>query len=187
MLATRRRSGNFWQLRFFFDRFRQVQAGQRNRRNHSFACAFTPALQPLQDGPRTLHHRAGNPGKSGHFHTVAAVRGAGNQLVQKENVVVVLAYGNVHGKHASDAAFERRKLVIVGGKERAQFAACPLGKVFHHGPGKGHTVVGACATPNLVQNHKASAGSLPQNTGCLHHFDHKGTLTLCKVVRGPHA
>ena len=30
--------------------------------------------------------------------------------MQKENVVVVLAYGNVHGKHASNAAFERGRL-----------------------------------------------------------------------------
>ena len=102
--------------------------------------------------------------------------------MQKENVVVVFADGDVHGEHARNAAFQCGQLVVVSGKEGAQVAASPLCKVFHHGPGQGHAVIGAGAPANFVQNHKAAAGGLTQNAGRFHHFHHKGALTLRKVV-----
>src|SRR5436853_6129224 len=60
-------------------------------------------------------------------------------------------------------------------------------EMLYHGTRNRQTIVGAGASPNLVQDDKAVLCCVMQNRRGLLHLDHEGTLTGCNIVFGTHS
>ncbi len=56
-----------------------------------------------------------------------------------------------------------------------------------HSPGDGKPVVGAGASPDLVEDHQAAWRGVMEQVGCLQHLDHEGRLPGMNHVLGADA
>ena len=77
-------------------------------------------------------------------------------------------------------ALELGKLVIMGCKKR--FRADFFRGVFDDGARDAHTVVGACASTNLIKQDKTAVREVVQNTCRLQHLDHKCRFALRDII-----
>ena len=73
--------------------------------------------------------------------------------------------------------------MVVGSKKGPHPLGIPVVKGLRHGPGNAEPVIGACASPDLIQDHQAFRRRVPDDVRGFVHFDHKGALPLCQVVR----
>jgi len=113
---------------------------------------------------------------------VAAVRPAGDDLAQEDELVAALFDGNAVILHAGEHALKLGELVIVRGEERLRAKLFGVGAEFEHRAGNAHAVEGRRAAADLVENEQGARRCLMQDLAHLGHLDHEGGLAAGQVV-----
>ena len=128
------------------------------------------------------HHLARNACQLRHMDAVALVRATRHDLAQEDHLALLLGHGDVIRPHARQDARDLDQLMVVRGEERLRAAARVVVQILHDGAGDGQPVIGAGATPDLVQDHQAARRRVMQDVRRLDHLDHERALPGGEVV-----
>ena len=142
-------------------------------------------FEPGEDFFGAVVHAAGDAGELGDVDAVALVGGAGDDLMEEDDLVLPFFDGDVVVGDAGELVGQVGELVVVGGEEGA--AADVLVEVFDDGPGEREAVVGAGAAADLVEDDEAARGGGVEDAGGLGHLDHERALAAGELVAGADA
>ena len=109
-----------------------------------------------------------------------------HKLAQEDHILAHLLDGDMEVLHTGIYVLKVVQFVIMGGEQ----GLCPVAifmDIFHYGPCNGHSVIGRCASPDLVQKHKRTRRKIVQDHGCLQHLHHEGRLSARNIVRCTYA
>lgn len=118
---------------------------------------------------------------------VRAVSGAGDDLADEDDLVVVFADGDGVVFEAREGSLEFGDFVVVRGEEGFGALEGVLVEEFYDGPGDGESVVGAGTAADFVEDDQGFIGSVIEDVGGFVHFDHEGGVTASEFIGGADA
>jgi len=122
------------------------------------------------------------PGQACDLDAVTAVGAPGDELVEKEDLVLPFLDGNVEVFHPAVGMRQIGEFMVMGGEEGFHADPLQVVEILGNRPGDAQAVKGAGSPADLVQDDQAPGGRLMQDVGAFLHFDEKGRAAAGQVV-----
>ena len=142
-------------------------------------------LEQLEHLPRPRHDRVGQSRQAADVNAVRAIRAAGLEPVQEDDLVPYFSHGDIEVAHVLELLGELGQLVVVRRENR--FASDRIVQALRDGPRDGHAVVRRGAAPDLVEEHEAARGGGMKDRARFAHLDHERGLPAHQIVGRAHA
>ena len=142
-------------------------------------------FQVGEDFNGAVQDAGGDSGQTRDMDAVAFISTAGNQFVDKDDLVVPLADADIEVMNTGQPLGQLGQFVVVRGKE--SFGTALIMQILGDAPGQAQSVKGTGAAADFIKDDEAPLGGAVENGRCFAHLDHAGGLHARDIVAGADA